>query len=284
MSQISFNATQVAPSTGARQPVPGGTYSVILVSSDIKTKDQQKPKNRVLAAEAKILDGPLAGQQIPISINIGHENPTAERIGQEQLSAICHVVNVLQINDTTQLHGRPFQMKVSVEEETDSNGKPTGKRYQRVDQYLYADGRPISGGAAPANGAAQTPPGWVAAAGAPAPVPAPAPVAAVPAPVPVAAPAPVPAPAPVAAAPAGVPAWMQGQAAPPPPGAPVAPPVAPVVAAPPAKLYHVANMAGQILTQSPVDANTVKAMGPLAQLNVCENGQQAWTLASTVIA
>lgn len=178
MSQINFDATQVAPQSD-RSAQPEGTYKVILKTSEIKPT--AKNDGKFIACGMQILEGPIAGRMIFFNINHLNPNPVAQQIGQERLSALCHAVNVLKISDTAQLHGRPFQIKVTVSED--------GK-YNEVQAFLREDGSAITPQtAAPAGPTAA--PAW---AGAAAPTPAPA----SPAPAPAPSPAPVPAPAPVA--------------------------------------------------------------------------------------
>lgn len=178
MATLQFDATKVAP-TSDRTAVPEGEYNVILASSEI-AKSQN---GQMIKCTFKILDGPCVGQTISNNINFQNSNETAQRIGQAELSALCHAVGVLQISDTAQLHGRPLRLKVSVREVVkEKDGVKTTNHYNDVDAILKADGSPVVAGqtAAPA---ASAPPAFVTQA---APAPAPAPV-----------PAPAPAPAPV---------------------------------------------------------------------------------------
>src|SRR4051812_36143109 len=111
MSQLQFDATQVKPQ-GDRAPIPAGEYPVFIKSSEVKdTKDT--PPGKMLALGMEILDGPIKGQLIFQNVNFINKNPVAQQIGQERLSAICHVCGILQISDSTQLHGRPFRVKIS---------------------------------------------------------------------------------------------------------------------------------------------------------------------------
>jgi hypothetical protein len=49
-------------------------------------------------------------------MNIQHTNETTQRIAQAQLSALCHAVNVIKLEDTSALHYKPVRVKVTVRE------------------------------------------------------------------------------------------------------------------------------------------------------------------------
>lgn len=169
MSQFNFDATQVSPQ-GDRTPLPKGRYSVMATSSEIKTV-KAPGTGRFINIGMKILDGPAKDKTMFTNLNIENANPVATQIGRERLSALCHVVGILQITDTAQLHGRPFVVDIDV----DAEGK-----YNEVVSFLKVDGSPavaVGAGGAPAGA---PPPPWAApgtaTGGPPAPAPAPAPV------------------------------------------------------------------------------------------------------------
>jgi hypothetical protein len=49
-------------------------------------------------------------------LNIQHTSETTQRIAQAQLSALCHAVNVIKLEDTSALHYKPVKIKVTVRE------------------------------------------------------------------------------------------------------------------------------------------------------------------------
>jgi hypothetical protein len=62
----------------------------------------------------KVIDGQYAGRYIFAGLNIQNQNPTAQEIGQSQLSAICHAIGLLQLQDSNELHNKPLEVKVSI--------------------------------------------------------------------------------------------------------------------------------------------------------------------------
>jgi len=110
MSQINFDATQVAPDSGMPDPVPAGWYKVLLEKSEMRpTKDGT---GAYLWGQCNILEGQYTGQKLFLRINMRNANAQCVEIGRGQLSALCHAVGVLQAADSEQLHNIPFNAKV----------------------------------------------------------------------------------------------------------------------------------------------------------------------------
>lgn len=150
MVQINFDATQVAPNTGF-EPVPEGWYNVAISESEVKpTRDGE---GAMLVLKMAIIDGPHANKPIFTRLNIQNKNQQAVDIAYGELSSICHVVGVYQVADTSQLHGIPFQVKVTVRKGTDDKGNS----FESNDVKAYKDaagnepGKAGQAGAAPGN-------------------------------------------------------------------------------------------------------------------------------------
>lgn len=111
MATFSFDATQVAPQQEF-SPVPAGVYVARIVSSEIKpTKNNS---GTLLNLQFDIIEGQFINRKIFERINIQNANPEAEKIGQSQLSQLCHALNVLQLRDTEELHNKPVKIKVKI--------------------------------------------------------------------------------------------------------------------------------------------------------------------------
>lgn len=110
MAQISFDATSVAPQA-AFTPIPAGTYTVNIDDSEIKPT---KSGGQMAVFRLRVVEGQHAGRTIFARINISNPSQEAERIGQSQLSALCHAAGVLQLADTAQLHNRVVRARVKI--------------------------------------------------------------------------------------------------------------------------------------------------------------------------
>jgi hypothetical protein len=234
MAQLNFDARSVVPDSGQQDPIPAGWYNVVMDKSEMKpTKDGTGMR---LEMQFKVIDGQYVSRKVFEGLNLQNSNPVAQEIAYKQLSAIAHAVNVLIVEDSSQLHNIPLKIKVNLKGAGGGyDAKNEIKAYKNINEVVAA---PAAAPTAPAAFGAP-PPAFAPAA----PAPAFAPPAAAPQPwappaaaqpwappaapaAPVQAAAPAWAPAPVAAPQA--PAWATAPAAQAP--APVA--VAPVAAAP----------------------------------------------------
>jgi hypothetical protein len=115
MAFLQFDASKVAPQERPA-PIPAGVYNARIIESEVKPLASGNGEGMRLTWE--VLDGPCASRKVFQRINYRHTNPEAERIGQSQLSAICHAVGVMQLQDTQQLHGRPCRIRVKIRKDT----------------------------------------------------------------------------------------------------------------------------------------------------------------------
>ena len=118
MASLNFDANVIQPDNSF-DPIPAGWYNAVIDESEMKpTRDGS---GTYLALRFNIIDGQYAGRKVFTRLNLRNQNPVAQDIAQKQLSTICHVVNVLQIQDSSQLHALPLQIRVKVT--TDPTGQ-----------------------------------------------------------------------------------------------------------------------------------------------------------------
>jgi len=112
MAQIgNFDATQVAPAT-APEALPAGWYTCVMSESEMKPT--QDGTGAYLSCTFEVIQGEHTRSKIFDRINLQNKNPVAVEIGYRTLSAICHAVGVMQVNDSALLHNRPLQVRVSL--------------------------------------------------------------------------------------------------------------------------------------------------------------------------
>ena len=113
MARIEFNANDVAPDSGGIDPIPSGWYVAMIAESDIKpTADKL---GAFVQLTYRVMEpAEFRGRVVMGRLNIQNQNPKAVEIGLAQLSAVCHAVNVMILNDTTQLHGISHKIKVEL--------------------------------------------------------------------------------------------------------------------------------------------------------------------------
>lgn len=114
---FTFDANQHEP----RQDfdvLPAGEYIATITESEMKST--KAGNGQYLSLTLEILDGPFKGRKLFDRLNLEHPNRTAVSIAMGTLSAISHAVDVLNVSDSSQLHGRPMIVKVKVK---DSDGQ-----------------------------------------------------------------------------------------------------------------------------------------------------------------
>ena len=113
MAHFSFDASTVAPQA-VIGPIPAGTYLAHCTESDVGPLKSGNGTGLKMTFE--ILDGQYKGRKVWENLNIQHTNEDTQRIAQSQLSALCHAVNVIKLEDTAALHFKPVKIKVVVRE------------------------------------------------------------------------------------------------------------------------------------------------------------------------
>lgn len=111
MATLNFDASTVEPAKSFA-PIPAGVYPAQIVESEIKPL--KSGNGEALSLQFEILGNQFAGRRVFANLNIHHTNRDAERIAQEQLSAICHAVAVTRLQDSSQLHGKPMNIRVKI--------------------------------------------------------------------------------------------------------------------------------------------------------------------------
>jgi len=157
MVQINFNATQYDPSTGSQDVFEPGEYAFQIVKSD--TKPTKAGGGTMLVFECVCLDDGFAGKRLTIRLNIVNQNPQAVEIAFRDLSAISHVCGILAWQDTQQLHGRPFRVRLDKQLRTDIQQDPNNPKYNNeIRAYLDMNGQtPVKGQIGGASGGGNAP-------------------------------------------------------------------------------------------------------------------------------
>lgn len=104
-----FDATQFNPQQSSGS-LPIGKHPVVIDSSEVKAN--KAGDGGYLQLTLKIIDGPSKGSTGPYRLNLYSASQQAVDIANKQLSAICHVLNVFQFEDSQALHNVPFVVEV----------------------------------------------------------------------------------------------------------------------------------------------------------------------------
>jgi hypothetical protein len=147
MASFSFNAADVAPDT-SRELIPAGTYVARISESSYEA--MKSGNGHAVKLTLDIIDGPFKNRKLWTQLNVKHINEVAQKIGQQQLSAICHAVGVMNMQDTQQLHNKPLKVRVKIRKDDQYGDKNEVSGYEAI-------GQASAGSAMPSAPAAQAP-------------------------------------------------------------------------------------------------------------------------------
>lgn len=147
-----FDATAVAPDEGRDfSPLTPGAYEVEITSSELK--DTKAGTGCYLSLEMTVIGPTGAGRKVWQNITLRNQNAQAESIGQAQLSALCHAVNIAQLKDTDHLFGKVLRVRLGIEKGKDGHpdrNKVTAWESMGAPQPGPATSRPAANAPAPA--------------------------------------------------------------------------------------------------------------------------------------
>jgi hypothetical protein len=111
MVALNFNANNIKPAEPRDwKPLPNGDYVAAIIESGREANS--KGNGSFIKLKFQITEGPQKDSVIYARLNIDNPSPTAVKIAEAELSAICHAVGILIPQDTTQLHNIPLVIKV----------------------------------------------------------------------------------------------------------------------------------------------------------------------------
>ena len=139
MAQLlqAFNAQQFDPTQGGGS-LPVGRHPVVIESSEVKANKAND--GGYLQLNLKLIDGPQQGTTGAYRLNLYHSNPQTAEIAHRQLSAICHVIGVFNVQDSQQLHNIPFIIEVGFQKGHEPGSNPEAKGYTEVKKVFDING------------------------------------------------------------------------------------------------------------------------------------------------
>lgn len=117
-----FNARSVQPEQ-TPTPVPKAQYKLMISKSNMKANKNND--GGFIVIDCPILEGQFQGRTLQNRYNMWNKNPQAVEIAHKQFSALCHALNVLDVqsqdgaedNYVPMLHNIPFLADVAVDGE-----------------------------------------------------------------------------------------------------------------------------------------------------------------------
>jgi len=136
-------------------PVPRGRYPMQVIESRID--DTKAGTGRIMTLTLEIIDGEYTNRRIWDRLNIENQNPDAQRIALGSLRKLCDALGIVELRDTEELHFKPFEADVRIEEDKSGQYGPQNRvRYvsegQAAPAPKSAPARPQAGRSGPSQG------------------------------------------------------------------------------------------------------------------------------------
>lgn len=117
--QLNTDFSTIQPSEGGQRasfPV-SDSKGWLCMMEESDGKENSAKNGRILAIKLKGLEGVVMGKYHEFTVNTANPSEEAVRIGQQELSAIGHVVGHVRVGNTSEWHGRPFRVVVALDKD-----------------------------------------------------------------------------------------------------------------------------------------------------------------------
>ena len=121
-----FDAGQVAPNSF--DVLPAGEYDAVIVTSTVE--QTSKGDGKYLKLELQVLNGEFQNRKVWDRLNLWNPSAKATEIARGTLSALCRSIGVLQPQDSSDLHGKPLRIKVTVRKSDEYGDQNEIKAYK----------------------------------------------------------------------------------------------------------------------------------------------------------
>jgi hypothetical protein len=118
MANLNFDANEVEPNSPL-DPISDGNYAVVITESQIKST--KSGTGSYLQLTFEVIEGNCKGRLLWVRLNLDNPNATAVQIARQELSAICRAIDVMQPQDSEDLHNIPLIVDVRSKKRSDSN-------------------------------------------------------------------------------------------------------------------------------------------------------------------
>lgn len=124
--QFAFDATQYEPFMGGSKTYPAGTY-LMAITDLVPQLVRGSTENGMLRVEYTIYSEPHMSEKYNEFLNLWHTNDSAREISLRKLSAICHVVGKLQVQNLSELANILMLNELDYQEATQGGIDATGR-------------------------------------------------------------------------------------------------------------------------------------------------------------
>lgn len=128
----SFVPGQIPEDDRNFEPIPAGLYNLQVIESRIQ--DTKSGSGQMLVLTLEVLDGPYQNRKLWDQLNIRNDNPDAQRIAQRALADLCLQLGVSPLNDSEQLHFKPFKGRITIQPDKTGQYGPQNRVRYNVNQ------------------------------------------------------------------------------------------------------------------------------------------------------
>lgn len=146
-----FNAQDYDTTQSDYAELLNGIYKIEIEASEVKPTSNNK--GTILKVTNVVVEPEdYAGRKLFNNYNLENESAQAQEIGQKQFAALCRAIGVSEVEDSEELHFKPYVVKVGLgkpqyekngrgEVVKDSNGDPVVKYPARAEikRYYFPD-------------------------------------------------------------------------------------------------------------------------------------------------
>lgn len=137
MASLNFKASAIQfeeRTSGTYGPLPSGEYEVMIVKSD--TKGTKSGNGSYLELEMHVISGEHTGRRHWERLNLDNPSLKTVKIAQEQLARLCVALGVDEVDDSEELHDRPFVAEFAIDKKDNTRNVIYG--------YRAISGAPVS--------------------------------------------------------------------------------------------------------------------------------------------
>jgi hypothetical protein len=143
MAQFNFDTSTVEKRESNYELLPAGFYTAQVIESEIVPL--ASGNGQALKLTLEVLQDGYRGRKVWARLNVQHTNPKAETIAQQQLRELCDSIGVVRMQDTVELHNKPFSVKLKVRVDESGKYEPQNE----VVGFKAAAGAAAAGGSFP---------------------------------------------------------------------------------------------------------------------------------------
>lgn len=106
-----FDPASVQSDDGGFEPLEAGTYDLQVIDSKMKPTASGGERLELIC---EVITGPKSGRRVWLNLNIRNDNAQAQEIAHRDLKKLCDATGTGPINDSDELHFKPFRADVVI--------------------------------------------------------------------------------------------------------------------------------------------------------------------------